>query len=134
MGQLFNRGKIDNLNGLMLDQIRDFITAIRSRHIQSLNLVPACRALEADIVCKYLVAIAMGQEGPAGTSLWIANHLYSAIAAFGFGRRIGAIETYFRGEELAMVAKNDEKATWMPLVSLPTQQPPKPRKATPGPC
>lgn len=43
----------------------------------------------------------------------LTNH----AADFSFGHTIGALDAYTRGTELDMIAKNDVKATWMPLVS-----------------
>ncbi|KAM0810056.1 putative Cytochrome P450 [Seiridium cardinale] len=87
MGQLFNRSQMHKLEGLMVHHISTFIHAITvSRN--EVNLMPACRALEADI-----------------------------ISDFSFGHAIGAVAAYSQGDELAMVAKNDEKATWMPMLT-----------------
>ncbi|KAH6659035.1 cytochrome P450 [Truncatella angustata] len=90
MGQLFNRSQMHKLEGLMLHHISSFVQLLaKSKH--EVDLTPACRALEADI-----------------------------ISDFSFGHTIGAIAAYSQGEQLTMVAKNDEKATWMPLlVSFP---------------
>ncbi|KAF4470592.1 benzoate 4-monooxygenase cytochrome p450 [Fusarium albosuccineum] len=64
-----------------------FIGKIRGNDA-SVNLVVASRALEADI-----------------------------MSEFSFGKPIGAIDSWAAGQELSMVAKNDEKATWMPVLS-----------------
>ncbi|OJD38796.1 cytochrome p450 [Diplodia corticola] len=88
MGQLFNLSKMDNLTELMLQQVDIFVSALKQRRGRPVDLVPACRALEADIV-----------------------------SSFGFGTVVGAISSWSKGEELPMVAKNDEKATWMPLIT-----------------
>ncbi|KAL1614228.1 hypothetical protein SLS56_012160 [Neofusicoccum ribis] len=88
MGQLFNLSQMDNLRELMLQQVNGLVHALRMKRNQAIDLVPACRALEADIV-----------------------------SSFGFGTAVGAIGSWSRGEELAMVAKNDEKATWMPMIT-----------------
>ncbi|KAK0609856.1 Cytochrome P450 monooxygenase yanH, partial [Lasiodiplodia hormozganensis] len=88
MGQLFNLSKMDNLRELMLQQVDGFVRALKQGGHRPVDLVPACRALEADIV-----------------------------SSFGFGTAVGAISAWSRGEELAMVAKNDEKATWMPVIT-----------------
>ncbi|ETS82547.1 hypothetical protein PFICI_04423 [Pestalotiopsis fici W106-1] len=91
MGQLFNRSQMHKLEGLMMHHINAFVQLLATTSHKT-NLTPACRALEADI-----------------------------ISDFSFGHPIGAIDAYSRGAELAMVAKNDEKATWMPLLtSFPT--------------
>ncbi|KAK6082695.1 cytochrome P450 [Seiridium cupressi] len=87
MGQLFNRSQMHKLEGLMVHHIGTFIQAITVSK-NEVNLMPACRALEADI-----------------------------ISDFSFGHAIGAVAAYSQGEELAMVAKNDEKTTWMPMLT-----------------
>ncbi|KAK6206351.1 hypothetical protein LQW54_007803 [Pestalotiopsis sp. IQ-011] len=87
MGQIFNRSQMHKLEGLMMHHIGAFIRALSSTR-DEVNLMPACRALEADI-----------------------------ISDFSFGHTIGAVEAYSQGNELAMVARNDEKATWMPLLT-----------------
>ncbi|KAI1076101.1 benzoate 4-monooxygenase cytochrome p450 [Whalleya microplaca] len=92
MGQLFNRSKMDNLEGLMLHHINQWVAAIAKKTDMVVDLAAACRALEADI-----------------------------ISDFSFGATIGAIDAWSHGRQLGMVAKNDEKATWMPiLTTLPT--------------
>ncbi|EKG17548.1 UcrQ [Macrophomina phaseolina MS6] len=88
MGQLFNLSKMDNLTELMLEQVNCFVDALKQGRYQAVDLIPACRALEADIV-----------------------------SSFGFGTPVGALASWSRGEELAMVVKNDEKSTWMPIWS-----------------
>lgn len=37
-------------------------------------------------------------------------------AEFSFGEALSAISTWSKGEEVALVSKNDEKATFLPLV------------------
>ncbi|KAH7031818.1 benzoate 4-monooxygenase cytochrome p450 [Macrophomina phaseolina] len=88
MGQLFNLSKMDNLTELMLEQVTCFVDALKQGRYQAVDLIPACRALEADIV-----------------------------SSFGFGTPVGALASWSRGEELAMVVKNDEKSTWMPILT-----------------
>lgn len=105
MGQLFNRSQMHKLEGLMLRHINAFIqlgTAFR----HELNLTPACRALEADIICMLVCVFYDG------------HYLPLLLADFSFGHTIGALEAFSRGSELQMVAKNDEKATWMPVVRM----------------
>lgn len=51
MGQLFNRSQMHKLEGLMLHHISTFVRAIAGLKGQ-VDLTPACRALEADIICK----------------------------------------------------------------------------------
>lgn len=41
----------------------------------------------------------------------------TATAGFSFGEAVNAVATWARGEELVIVANNDRKATFMPLVS-----------------
>ncbi|KAF3007325.1 hypothetical protein E8E14_006114 [Neopestalotiopsis sp. 37M] len=87
MGQLFNRSQMHKLEGLMTHHVNTFVQILASMK-DEVNLTPACRALEADI-----------------------------ISDFSFGHTIGALKSFSSGTELAMVAKNDEKATWMPLLT-----------------
>ncbi|TGO33366.1 hypothetical protein BHYA_0250g00120 [Botrytis hyacinthi] len=87
MGQLFNRSQMRNLEGLMLNHIDQFVQIVASSR-DRVNLLPVCRALEADI-----------------------------MSDFSFGHTIGALDAYSQGAELDMIAKNDEKATWMPLLT-----------------
>ena len=51
MGQLFNRSKMDNLEELMVQHISEFIAAVKQKG-RAFDLMPACRALEADIICE----------------------------------------------------------------------------------
>ncbi|KAK8903396.1 hypothetical protein QC760_007873 [Botrytis cinerea] len=87
MGQLFNRSQMHKLEGLMLHHIEGFVQNIASSR-DGVDLLPVCRALEADI-----------------------------MSDFSFGHTIGALDAYFQGAELDMIAKNDQKATWMPLLT-----------------
>ncbi|KAF7952978.1 hypothetical protein EAE96_006200 [Botrytis aclada] len=87
MGQLFNRSQMHKLEGLMLYHIDNFVQTVASSK-DEVNLLPVCRALEADI-----------------------------MSDFSFGHTIGALDAYSQGAELDMIAKNDEKATWMPLLT-----------------
>ncbi|KAF7918209.1 uncharacterized protein EAE98_009821 [Botrytis deweyae] len=87
MGQLFNRSQMYKLEGLMLHHIDQFVQTVASSR-DRVNLLPVCRALEADI-----------------------------MSHFSFGHTIGALDAYSQGAELDMIAKNDEKATWMPLLT-----------------
>ncbi|EED13552.1 cytochrome P450, putative [Talaromyces stipitatus ATCC 10500] len=86
MGQLYSRSKISNLEGLMTQHVSRWIKCLGTKH-SKIDLGPACRALEADIVSE-----------------------------FSFGMAIGAINAWNDGKELAMKAVNDEMATWMPLL------------------
>ncbi|KAF7887599.1 hypothetical protein EAF00_009893 [Botryotinia globosa] len=87
MGQLFNRSQMHKLEGLMINHIDQFVQSIASSR-DRVNLLPVCRALEADI-----------------------------MSDFTFGHTIGALDAYSQGAELDMVARNDEIAIWMPLFS-----------------
>ncbi|KAK1716874.1 uncharacterized protein BDZ83DRAFT_722671 [Colletotrichum acutatum] len=51
LGQLFSRSNIEKLEGLMLHHIEEFISAVGKRST-SFDVGPACRALEADIICE----------------------------------------------------------------------------------
>lgn len=51
MGQLYNQSKIDNLEQLMLYHISRWVEAA-SMKSTGFDVVPACRALEADIMCE----------------------------------------------------------------------------------
>ncbi|KKY15894.1 putative benzoate 4-monooxygenase cytochrome p450 [Phaeomoniella chlamydospora] len=91
MGQLYNRTKMDNLHVMMLDEVENFVRALKGKAQRRLELIAACRALEADI-----------------------------ISRFSFGAPIGAVVSFSRDKPLEMVAANDEKAKWMPvLVTFP---------------
>ncbi len=54
MGQLYNRSRMDNLHGLMNQVIGDFIRTLKQgfQH-KPIDCTPACRALEADIMCEF---------------------------------------------------------------------------------
>ncbi|EXJ79940.1 hypothetical protein A1O3_08226 [Capronia epimyces CBS 606.96] len=86
MGQLYNRSRMDNLRGLMNHVVGDFVQTLKRHQDRPLECVPACRALEADL-----------------------------ISLFSFGESIGAVRAWSNGEPWNMVLKNDEKATWMPV-------------------
>lgn len=105
MGQLFNRSQMHKLEGLMTHHVNTFVQILASMK-DEVNLTPACRALEADIICKQVVSCICG----------LGIFLNNLAADFSFGHTIGALKSFSSGTELAMVAKNDEKATWMPLV------------------
>ncbi|KAF3399668.1 Cytochrome P450 monooxygenase yanH [Talaromyces pinophilus] len=87
MGQLYSRSKISNLKGLMAKHVAHWIECISLQH-STIDLMSACRALEADIVSE-----------------------------FSFGEAIGAIDAWHDRKELDMVSANDEIATWMPLLT-----------------
>ncbi|KAH6880346.1 cytochrome P450 [Thelonectria olida] len=87
MGQLFSRSKITQLEGLIFAHVDRFVNKIHDSG-PAVDLMAAARALEADI-----------------------------ISEFSFGKPIQAIDAWADGQELAMVAKNDEKATWMPVLT-----------------
>lgn len=50
MGQLFNRSQMHKLEGLMQHHVNAFMRAIAAPG-DEVDLIPACRALEADIIC-----------------------------------------------------------------------------------
>lgn len=52
MGVLFNRSKVPILAQMMVEEISRFNTLLDNLSQGSLDLIPTCRALEADIVCK----------------------------------------------------------------------------------
>lgn len=52
MGQLFNLSKIGALEGLMVENVTAFIQALHQKLPRQVEVITACRALEADIVCK----------------------------------------------------------------------------------
>lgn len=54
MGQLYNRSKMDNLHDLMLQTVTSFVEALKLHTGSDVELVTACRALEADVICKSL--------------------------------------------------------------------------------
>lgn len=43
--------------------------------------------------------------------------MLTATAGFSFGEAVNAVDAWARGQDLAIVANNDRKATFMPLVS-----------------
>lgn len=51
MGALFSRSRVPQLEALMTGHVQRFLQAIHSCG-PSINVSRACRALEADIVCK----------------------------------------------------------------------------------
>ncbi|KAJ5501594.1 Cytochrome P450 [Penicillium expansum] len=85
MGVLFNRSKVPILTQMMVEEISRFNTLLGNLSQGSLDLIPTCRALEADIVSR-----------------------------FAFGNSIGAIES-LKGEELQIVKENDLKSSTMSL-------------------
>lgn len=48
--------------------------------------------------------------------LLILRRGLTRTADFSFGKPLGALGAWESGADMSMVAKNDEKATWMPLV------------------
>ncbi|KAJ4185229.1 hypothetical protein NW755_008673 [Fusarium falciforme] len=88
MGQLFSRTKVPQLEKLISSHVYRFVQLIRDNG-PNVDLAVASRALEADI-----------------------------MSTFSFGKSIEAVDSWASGKELEMVAKNDLKATWMPVVSF----------------
>ncbi|OBT89133.1 hypothetical protein VE02_01683 [Pseudogymnoascus sp. 03VT05] len=74
--------------GYMTEKIAAFVLLLRQRGVQPVELVRACRALEADIV-----------------------------ASFGFGEDIGAIAAWGSGHDVNIIKENDDKAQIMALLS-----------------
>ncbi|CAK7210019.1 hypothetical protein SCUCBS95973_000651 [Sporothrix curviconia] len=87
MGQLYNRSRVPLLEELMVKHIAHWMRCI-ARSSQAVDLAVSCRALEADI-----------------------------ISHFSFGITVGAVDAWAAGRELASVAKNDELAQWMPIIT-----------------
>ncbi|KAJ5389089.1 benzoate 4-monooxygenase cytochrome p450 [Penicillium cataractarum] len=87
MGVLFNRSRVPALIPMMLDQIFRFNDLLAKLYQKGpIDLVPTCRALEADVVSR-----------------------------FAFGSPIGAIDSLNVGKELSIVKENDLKSSKMPL-------------------
>ncbi|BCS28608.1 cytochrome P450 [Aspergillus puulaauensis] len=89
MGLLFNRSRVPALTPMMLEEISHFNALCQSLRAKGvpIDLVPTCRALEADI-----------------------------ISRFAFGNAIGAIDSLaVTGEELQIVKQNDLQSSKMPL-------------------
>ena len=106
MGRLYTRSRIVLLENMMLRQVERWCDIMRNqRHVHDLSW--ACRALEADIVCEMLFFSCLD-----------AIQILTDIAEFSFGAPIGALDALDQNLYLDMVAMNDEKATWMPAVSL----------------
>lgn len=54
MGQLYNRSKMYILHDMMLEAVTSFVEALKLHAGSYVELVTACRALEADVICKSL--------------------------------------------------------------------------------
>ncbi|SCV51695.1 related to trichodiene oxygenase cytochrome P450 [Fusarium fujikuroi] len=87
MAQLFSRSKVPQLEKIISHHVMRFIDKIRNSD-SIVDLSVASRSLEADI-----------------------------MSDFSFGTTINALDSWASGEQLAMVEKNDEKATWMPVLT-----------------
>ncbi|OAQ59223.1 cytochrome P450 [Pochonia chlamydosporia 170] len=94
-----------NLESLMCRHISEFIKTIGSRE-GPFDVAVACRALEADIICAF-------------TFIWTLTSALLNIfeAEFSFGKTIGAIRAWNKGQILDTISKNDEKASLMPLLT-----------------
>ncbi|KAK1574245.1 uncharacterized protein LY79DRAFT_566482 [Colletotrichum navitas] len=88
LGQLFGRIKFGNIEGLMLHHVEEFVKAVGQKE-QPFDIGPTCRALEADI-----------------------------ISEFSFRETLHAISGWSKNRDIPIVSKNDQKATFMPLVSF----------------
>ncbi|PYH84665.1 benzoate 4-monooxygenase cytochrome p450 [Aspergillus uvarum CBS 121591] len=87
MGILFNRSKVPALTEMMLEQIDKWIKCLSLVMVEGpIDLGPSCRALESDIV-----------------------------STFAFGNAIGGIESFQKGDELAVIKENDLKSAKMPV-------------------
>lgn len=113
MGQLFNRSKVSQSERLVTSHVDHFISRLRSKE-GAVNLSTACRALEADIICSYT---SMAKHYRTLEKYFPFSLLTILTAELSFGKSINSIDHWAKGQEVAMVAKNDEKATWMPVVS-----------------
>ncbi|EWZ95681.1 hypothetical protein FOCG_17047 [Fusarium oxysporum f. sp. radicis-lycopersici 26381] len=87
MSQLFSRSKVPQLEKLISHHVERFIDKIRNSN-PIIDIGVASRALEADI-----------------------------MSDFSFGTTLGAVDFWAGEKQLAMVEKNDEKATWMPVLT-----------------
>ncbi|KAJ5094592.1 Cytochrome P450 [Penicillium angulare] len=87
----------------MLEQIANFsnLLSILAKE-DSINLMPTCRALEADIVCYNDQRCRQELTG-------------NPTARFAFGSPIGAIDSLKLGSELNIIKENDLKSSKMPL-------------------
>ncbi|KAF3385185.1 Cytochrome P450 monooxygenase yanH, partial [Penicillium rolfsii] len=87
MGVLFNRSRVPSLIPIMSEQISRFNTLLAELcQKEPIDLIPTCRALEADIMSR-----------------------------FAFGSPIGAIDSLATGKELSVIKENDLKSLKMPL-------------------
>ncbi|KAF5672011.1 cytochrome P450 monooxygenase [Fusarium heterosporum] len=87
MAQLFSRSKVPQLEKLISSHAERLTNKLQHENLP-VDLCMAARALEADI-----------------------------MSEFSFGTPINAIDSWASGKKLAMVEKNDEKATWMPVLT-----------------
>ena len=53
MGQVFNLSRMHLLENMMAENISAFVQALHQRGPRPVEVVQACRALEADIVCEF---------------------------------------------------------------------------------
>lgn len=109
MGQVYNRSKMDNLHDLMVENVMGFVKALQVKTSSTVDLMTACRAFEADVICK----------SPSPTIPFeIKSHVLTLEleAQFSFGVSVEAVQAWSAGAPQSMVAANDEKAKWMPVV------------------
>ena len=52
MGQLFNVSKISALEDMMAEKVNTFVQALDQKSSSPVQVIQACRALDADIICK----------------------------------------------------------------------------------
>ncbi|KAJ4247199.1 hypothetical protein NW762_013338 [Fusarium torreyae] len=81
----------------------------------SRSKVPQLEKLISSHVEKFVNKIRDGDS----VDLGVASRALEAdiMSDFSFGTPIQAVESWAGGEQLAMVEKNDEKATWMPVLT-----------------
>ncbi|KAF4634271.1 hypothetical protein G7Y89_g3832 [Cudoniella acicularis] len=88
MGQIFNQSKMGALEGMMITNIMAFVKTLEQQMPRAIEVIKACRALEADIV-----------------------------SDFAFGQEIRAVASWANCEDLEMVKANDEKSKIIALLS-----------------
>jgi hypothetical protein len=53
MGQLFKMSNISALEDMMVEKVENFIQALHEKGSSPVQVVRACRALDADVICKF---------------------------------------------------------------------------------
>jgi hypothetical protein len=54
MGQLFNLSKVCALEDMMTGKVAEFVGILKEQIARPVEVIRACRALEADIICRFL--------------------------------------------------------------------------------